>query len=113
VFTLCCRATGYDTRFVHDWTDHVWTEVYSDKLERWIHLDSCEAGLKIRTHNFASLIAFDTPMVYESGWGKKLTYIVAFSVDEVVDVTQRYTRKYAEVLRRRTLISERWLKKVT
>merc|ERR1719187_3086053 len=26
-FVLCCRALGFDTRHVHDWTDHVWAEV--------------------------------------------------------------------------------------
>jgi len=25
----------YDARYVLDWTDHVWTEVYSERLERW------------------------------------------------------------------------------
>ena len=26
-FVLCCRALGFDTRHVVDWTDHVWAEV--------------------------------------------------------------------------------------
>ena len=26
-FVLCCRALGWDTRHVLDWTDHVWAEV--------------------------------------------------------------------------------------
>jgi len=34
-FTLICRALKYDARYVLDWTDHVWTEVYSDRLKRW------------------------------------------------------------------------------
>jgi peptide-N4-(N-acetyl-beta-glucosaminyl)asparagine amidase len=73
VFALMCRSLGLDTRYVVDWTDHVWTEYYSDRLGKWVHLDSCEA-------------AFDTPLVYESGWGKKLTYCIAFSIDEAVEV---------------------------
>ncbi|KAG1139223.1 hypothetical protein G6F38_009988 [Rhizopus arrhizus] len=41
-FALCCRAIGADARIVYDTTDHVWTEVYSEYEQRWIHCDSCE-----------------------------------------------------------------------
>lgn len=34
----------------------------------------------------------DEPLLYES-WGKKQTYILAFTPTEVVDVTEHYTRR--------------------
>eukprot|EP00002_Diphylleia_rotans_P020144 TRINITY_DN3904_c0_g1_i1.p1 TRINITY_DN3904_c0_g1~~TRINITY_DN3904_c0_g1_i1.p1 ORF type:complete len:1063 (+),score=179.99 TRINITY_DN3904_c0_g1_i1:77-3265(+) len=95
-FTLCCISMGYDARWVMDWTDHVWTEVYSDKHQRWIHLDPCED-------------AYDSPMMYDAGWGKKLTYIIGFTKHRVVDVTRRYVRNISEALGRRDLVSEEWL----
>lgn len=98
-FTLVCRALGYEARHVHDWTDHVWTEIYSDSEGRWLHVDSCEAAL-------------DCPLVYEQGWGKQLTYCLAFGRDNVVDVTKRYTKKYTEVLTRRGQFPEDALKRV-
>lgn len=97
-FTLVCRALGYEARHVHDWTDHVWTEVYSDSLQRWVHADSCEAAL-------------DTPLVYEQGWGKKLTYCLAFARDHALDVTRRYTKKFDELLTRRNAFSEQQLER--
>ena len=82
-FTLCAAACGFRARYVLDATDHVWTEVWSDEFGRWVHCDACEN-------------AFDTPMVYEAGWGKKLTYIVAFGPGRgcACDVTRRYSRRW-------------------
>ena len=77
-----------------DWTDHVWTEVYLK--DKWVHLDSCEQ-------------AYDEPLTYDKGWGKKLTYCIAFDKDCVTEVTRRYVIDYEECLKRRTLVSEEWL----
>jgi len=95
-FTLCCLAAGLEARFVVDWTDHVWTEVYSTALGRWLHADPCEN-------------ACDKPLLYEAGWGKKLSYVIAFSPDGIQDVTWRYTNHADEVLGRRTMCREGWL----
>lgn len=92
VFTVCARAMGLRARMVHDWTDHVWTEVWCGDADgqngRWVHADSCEEAL-------------DEPLLYETGWGKKLTYCVATGSDCVLDVTRRYTNKFDEVCARR------------
>ncbi|CAI5715137.1 unnamed protein product [Hyaloperonospora brassicae] len=95
-FTLCCRAMGFEARYVLDVTDHVWTEVYSEHYKRWLHCDSCEDQL-------------DCPLTYEVGWGKKLSYIFSFGHDEVVDTTRRYTCKWSDTLTRRQDVSEEWL----
>lgn len=81
LFGLFCRATGLETRYILDFTDHVWTEVYL--LEQWIMVDSCEGVI-------------DEPSMYESGWGKELNYVLAISVDHVADVTPRYTRNWSD-----------------
>eukprot|EP00891_Asterochloris_glomerata_P000523 jgi/Astpho2/523/e_gw1.00011.216.1_t len=90
-FTLCCRTAGLDVRYILDWTDHVWTEYYSDAQQRWIHLDPCEA-------------AYDQPLLYEEGWGKQLNYVMAFHRMGVVDVTRRYSKQ--DLSSRRTQIPE-------
>ncbi|CAH0518845.1 unnamed protein product [Peronospora belbahrii] len=98
-FTLCCRAMGFEARYVLDVTDHVWTEVYSEHFKRWLHCDPCEGQL-------------DCPLTYEVGWGKKLSYIFSFGHDEVVDTAKRYTRNWSEMLARRQDVSEKWLETI-
>ncbi|KAJ1290980.1 hypothetical protein BS78_02G284000 [Paspalum vaginatum] len=92
-FTFYCRTFGYDARLILDFTDHVWTECFSNLYGRWMHLDPCEG-------------VYDNPLLYEKGWNKKLDYVIAISKDGVRDVTKRYTRKWHEVLSRRTITSE-------
>ena len=95
-FTLLCLAAGLDARHVVDWSDHVWTEVYSTAQRRWLHADPCEN-------------VCDEPLLYESGWGKKVSYIIAYSTDDIQDVTWRYTAHPSDVLARRTACREMWL----
>ena len=45
-----------------------------------MHCDSCEP-------------LYDSPLVYESGWGKQLSFIFALESTQVVDVIKRYSRK--------------------
>ncbi|XP_020256663.1 peptide-N(4)-(N-acetyl-beta-glucosaminyl)asparagine amidase [Asparagus officinalis] len=92
-FTLYCRAFGYESRLILDFTDHVWTESFSHCLGRWMHLDPCEG-------------VYDNPLLYEKGWNKKLNYVIAIAQDGVYDVTKRYTRKWHEVLSRRNITTE-------
>lgn len=71
-----------------DFTDHVWIEVWLPSLRRFVHVDCCERAL-------------DSPLMYESGWGKQLTYVLSFSRYGVIDATSRYTRKLTDVILRR------------
>lgn len=97
-FALICRSAGFEVRHVHDHTDHVWVEVYSSSLNpnRWVHVDPCENS-------------YDNPLLYEVGWGKKLTYIIAVSQDDIQDVTPRYSKDFKKILPRRKTVSEVWL----
>lgn len=95
-FCLCLRAAGFEARWVMDLADHVWCEYWSPADQRWVHVDSCEA-------------AHDTPLLYEEGWGKQQTYVIAFGREGVADVTRRYTAHALRSYSRRIKVSESWL----
>ncbi|KZW02866.1 hypothetical protein EXIGLDRAFT_813283 [Exidia glandulosa HHB12029] len=92
VFTLMLRAVGLRARYVWNAEDHVWF-YYSPGLGRWVHLDSCEN-------------ARDEHMLYDRGWGKKMSYVLAFSTDGVRDVSRAYIQDWDGALQRRTRIPE-------
>lgn len=87
-FALLCRSLGLDTRYVLDWTDHVWVEVWLPSLGRFVHADSCERAL-------------DSSLMYEAGWNKKLHTIISFGRYGINDVISRYSRKSDEIYMRR------------
>ena len=82
---------GFKTRLIFNYEDHVWDEYYNEDEKRWIHLDPCEE-------------AYDTPLLYEQGWGRVMTFILGLSDDGLVDVTPRYVKDWK-------IISERKKKK--
>lgn len=91
---------GFIVRFVDNFEDHVWNEFVSYEQKRWIHVDPCE-------------MAFDSPLIYEQGWGRMMTYVVGYSSEnEVKDITKRYVRNYKLVEERRGEESKSDLKKI-
>lgn len=76
-FIAILRSLDVDVRYIWNAEDHVWCEYYSDKQRRWIHLDSCENS-------------YDEPMLYNVGWGKKMSYVFAIGPSYIIDVSTKY-----------------------
>lgn len=116
-FTFLCRCLGYEARLVLATFDHVWTEVcllrlllqqplfsfltfralqwqvWSDAQNRWIHIDPSDNVI-------------DAPLMYQHGWKRKVDYIIAYSHEDIQDVTWRYTNNHAETRRNRHQCTE-------
>ncbi|VDL69876.1 unnamed protein product [Nippostrongylus brasiliensis] len=92
-FALIATAMDFDVRFIYDITDHVWVELWIPECDNWIHCDPCENAL-------------DKPLLYEKGWGKKLSYVIAFGSDHVCDVTWRYSADHRKTLKLRRSVRE-------
>ncbi|KAH8390257.1 hypothetical protein KR200_010687 [Drosophila serrata] len=95
-FTFMCRCLDYDARIVHSHFDHVWTEVYSDAQMRWLHVDPSDNVV-------------DSPLMYQHGWKRSIDYILAYSRDDVQDVTWRYTNDHQKIRQLRRLCDEKEL----
>jgi peptide-N4-(N-acetyl-beta-glucosaminyl)asparagine amidase len=89
LFGAVLKALDYEVRFVDNFEDHVWNEYWSQSLNRWVHIDSCEN-------------AWDTPLMYEQGWGRNMTFILAHSSSGVYDVTRRYVKDWPLIAARRS-----------
>lgn len=77
LFTALCLSHGYKARLILDMSDHVWTEVWDQTKDRWMHVDPSEKRI-------------DDPLMYERDWKKNLFRVYAFENGEVEDVTKNY-----------------------
>lgn len=77
LFTALCLAHNYRARLILDMSDHVWTEVWNQNQNRWIHVDPSEKRI-------------DDPQMYERDWKKCLKEIYAFENGSLENVTKRY-----------------------
>jgi hypothetical protein len=77
LFTALCLAHDYRARIVLDLSDHVWSEVWNDKQERWVHVDPSEKRI-------------DDPEMYARDWKKNLKEVYALENENMENVTQNY-----------------------
>lgn len=74
----------------------IFTQVFSEAQNRWLHIDPSDNVI-------------DAPLMYQHGWKRKIDYIIAYSNEDVQDVTWRYTNNHREIRLNRTNCSEREL----
>jgi len=77
LFTALCLAHNYRARLILDMSDHVWTEVWDNEQEKWVHVDPSEKKI-------------NDPLMYEREWKKNLKEIYAFENGNVENVTKKY-----------------------
>ena len=89
LFGAILNSMSIKSRLVYDFLDHCWNESLING--KWLHVDS--------TLEFP--ISLKHPHYYEQNWGKKYRYVLAFSSDNLEDVTMRYSEEWNNVLKRR------------
>jgi hypothetical protein len=77
LFTAVCIANGYRARLILDVSDHVWTEIWDQTMNKWVHVDPSERRI-------------GDPLMYERDWKKSLTNVYAFENGTIEDVTKNY-----------------------
>lgn len=108
-FGLLCRALDARVRWVWNSEDHAWVEILSKRQNRWVHIDATEGAWDdplLYTEGKGCFLPIDPVLslsgtdISTSGWGKRMGYCIAFSVDGVADVTHRYVRTSDHALAR-------------
>lgn len=66
--------------------------------KRWIHVDPSDNIV-------------DAPLMYQCGWKRNISYIIAYSRDDIQDVTWKYYNNHQGLLKNRTRCSEKELLK--
>jgi peptide-N4-(N-acetyl-beta-glucosaminyl)asparagine amidase len=89
LFGSILNSLGIHTRIVNDFLDHCWNESMIDG--QWIHVDS----------TLEYPISYNNPHYYEKNWNKHYLYVLAFSNNDVMDVTKNYTTNWDAIIRRR------------
>jgi len=49
----------------------------------------------------------DSPLMYQHGWKRHIDYVLAYSRDDIQDVTWRYTNDHQKILQLRKLCTEK------